>query len=95
MNIDPHVLRHMRTRPMGLPTMQDAWSGCVSWAIRKPEIVAQFKFDSGVDLEAVLPSLYYVENLNTNEMKTLALFCDWVTVNIWGVADNPKTTLVK
>jgi hypothetical protein len=81
------ILKLMKVRPMGLPLMQDAWEGCVHWAMNSDEMVKHFKDDTGLDIDATVNQWFD----NPGDVKlshhivTLVRFYEWVATNIWGV----------
>lgn len=90
----------MKEIPYGLPLMYDAWVGCVTWAIGKPEIRNQFNIDTGIDLNLLIQDSFKYDLGSSDRQiskedfihnnRVMTDFCDWVTVNIWGVDDESE-----
>jgi len=83
-------LEGMKTVPEGLPLMFDAWAGCVMWAIGNPEVREEFRKATGYDLSLLVnrSGLDAMIDAATGHQKTvLAAFCDFVTTNMWGLAE--------
>lgn len=90
-NIAPPVAG-MKVAPFGLPAMLDAWVGLLHFAIGEREIRAQFKAETGYDLDAfigrsALDAL--IDQATGHEREAFVAFCDWVTVNMWGDGTAP------
>ena len=73
-------------RPSDTPAyMNDAWLGCLVWAINQPEIVAQFREETG---NRWLPGGTVIERMVDDATGALhqfiVQFVKWANVNIWG-----------
>lgn len=82
-----NFFQDLKVRPDGIDFMPEAWLGCVSWAIGKPEMREQFKQDTGLDLSSLVsrdPISAMIDRQTGRERDMLLKFCDWVTENIWG-----------
>lgn len=69
---DSQFLAELKRSPPDNPIMFAGWSGCVSWASRKPECIVGFRTDTGAI------------SFNRDDRETMLAFTDWVTLNIWG-----------
>lgn len=82
----------MKVAPFGLPEMVDAWVGLLHFAIGEPEVRAQFKAETGHDLDslAMVAGIDRLVNQATGrDREIIVAFCDWVTVNLWGDGTAP------
>ena len=73
-------------RPSDTPAyMNDAWLGCLVWAINQPEIVAQFREETG---NRWSPGGTVIERMVDDATGALhqfiVQFVKWANVNIWG-----------
>jgi hypothetical protein len=79
----------MHEIPFGLPEMQGAWAGCVSWALSVPELREQFKAETGHDLDALAGAQgldQMIDEATGRSRDVLVAWCDWVTTYVWGPA---------
>lgn len=71
--------------------MTPAWLGCISWALGTPEVVEQFRKDTGLrcrPARSVLDRM--VDEATGADRQFLEAFIKWVNVNVWGPVDGPK-----
>lgn len=76
--------------PQWEPLLFGAWAGLVTSALRHDEAHAAFKRDTGHDVAALAgrsPISQLIDQATSHERTVLAAWCDWVTVNFWGVAE--------
>ena len=86
-------IKGMTKEPYGLPMMLDAWLGCLHWAIGKDEIRAQFKSDTGKNLESLVGATAFekmIDKATGYDRELFAAFADWVTINFWGDDADPE-----
>ncbi len=91
-------IRGMTTVPLGIGDNYGSWFACVTHAIGEPSIRAQFKLDTGWDVDSVLmrtPIEKMVDKATGYEMMLMLKFFDWVTINIWGVEDGTQGNRVE
>lgn len=87
MAVNNPPIEGMTTRPLGLPLMYDAWMGLVLWAAEQEGARAQFKADTGHDLDALLNAhpLEQMIDKATGHGRTVCIaWLDWVTRTQWG-----------
>jgi len=98
MTADPTPpIEGMTVAPFGLPLMGDAWSACMSWAIGVPEIRAQFKADTGRDIESVANArgiAKAIDEATGHSRAVMLAWLDWATVNVWGNGEEPASPYV-
>ena len=64
------------------------WVSLCEWLIQQPEVRAAFKADTGKNLDSLVnrSSLdALVDKATGYQEEIMAEWCDWVTVNHWGV----------
>ena len=73
-------------RPSDTPAyMNDAWLGCLVWAINQPEIVAQFREETGNRWSpggTVIERM--VDDATGAPHQFIVQFVKWANINIWG-----------
>ena len=73
-------------RPSDTPTyMTPAWISCLQWAIREPEIVAQFREETGNRWSpggTVIERM--VDDATGAPHQFIVQFVKWANINIWG-----------
>jgi hypothetical protein len=77
----------MKKKPGGFGFHDPAFIGCVRWALGRDDFRAQFKKDTGFDIDSLVRASPIEKMIDTAAGRTeeiLATFCDWVVVNIWG-----------
>lgn len=80
--------------PYGLPLMQDAFFDFVLWAVGQTDMLAQFKKDSGYELESLIPKNGLERMIDEATGRTkdiIGKFIDWLIVNHWGEAEGTIT----
>jgi len=79
-------------RPIDTPDyMTDAWIGCIQFAIGQPEIVEQFRRDTG--LRWTLARNGFEQAIDTAtgaDRAFIEAFIKWANVNVWGPMDGPQ-----
>jgi hypothetical protein len=78
----------MTVVPYGLPLMGGAWLACLEWALTEPKLREKFHEDTGYDLSRLVnraPIERMVDEATGFEKSVMAAWCDWATVNVWGV----------
>ena len=78
-------------RPPGTPAyMTPAWISCLQWAINQPEIVAQFREETG---NRWSPGRSVIERMVDDATSAghdlIVEFVKWANVNIWGPMEPP------
>ena len=73
-------------RPSDTPAyMNDAWIGCLLWAIGEPKIVAQFREETG---NRWSPGRSVIERMVDDATSAghdfIVEFVKWANINIWG-----------
>lgn len=64
-----------------------AFVSCMFWALGVPEMRAQFKVDTGLDVNSLAgrhPLEMMIDQATGYEAKLAGAFADWVCVNVWG-----------
>lgn len=87
----------MKVAPFGLPEMLDAWVGLLHFAIGEREVRAQFKAETGHDLDAFIGRSaldVLIDQATGHDREAFVAFCDWVTVNMWGDGTDPHEITV-
>lgn len=65
--------------------MLPAWVGCIRWALNTPEILAEFRKDTGNMWEPGKTGLdRMIDEACDAEARFMDAFVRWVNVNIWG-----------
>ncbi len=76
-------------RPNDTPAyMTPAWLGCLQWALSEPEIVAQFREETGNRWSpgrTVLDRM--IDDTTGAPHHFIVEFVKWANVNIWGPVD--------
>lgn len=83
-------IEKMELRPFGEDYMFPAWMACVVSIAQNPGAVKQFKEETGHDLESVMKArgmAALIDNATGHAETVLAAWCDWVTLNVWGVEE--------
>ena len=65
-----------------------AWGSLCAYLIEKPEIRESFRKETGKDLNSIVgrsPIEAMVDQATGYNAEIMAAWCDWVTVNFWGV----------
>ena len=73
-------------RPSDTPAyMHEAWIGCIIFAVQTPEIVAEFRQDTGLQWRpATSPIDRMIDEATGREKEFVVEFVKWVNVNLWG-----------
>lgn len=82
------IFNRLTVKPYGGELMFAAWAGCMNWAFHKDEFRDMFEEDSDKDLSGSLEDLSDLDSdiqLDADDENTVVEFCDWATINIWGV----------
>lgn len=82
------MIESMKTKPIGLPLMTEAFLSCASWAISRPEMVEEFKKETGLDLESIASQRglnKLIDEQTGYARESFVAWLDWVAMNIWGV----------
>ncbi len=79
----------MKLTPYGVkddPLMGGAFVGCLYWAIRQSDVVAEFEKETGETLfQARSPTERMVDKATGREADLFARFADFVVANYWGI----------
>ncbi len=70
-----------------------AWLGLCEFCLTMEAERAAFEHDTGLSLAALVgrtPLDKLIDQATGHEKKVMAAWCDWVTVNRWGVAAEAK-----
>ena len=73
-------------RPSDTPAyMNDAWLGCLVWAISQPDVVAQFREETGNKwVPGKTPIDRMVDDATGASRQFIMEFVEWANVNVWG-----------
>lgn len=86
----------MTATPYGFPMLAGAWAAFIVWAARDPDIRNRFRDETGHRPDVPMagsPIEAAIDAATERERIGLIAFCDWATVNLWGVeADAPDVT---
>lgn len=83
-------VKGMKVVPYGFPLMEDAWAGCMMWAIGEPEVRAKFTEATGLSIEDLVNQRGFaklIDEATGYKRDVLLRFLDWATENVWGVDD--------
>ena len=78
----------MTVNPVGQDYMFDAWFACVLFVGTQDAARAAFTEETGFSLDAIIRARgidAMIDKATGHDKKVLSAFCDWVTVNHWGV----------
>lgn len=71
----------------------NAWLGLLSYAIQDDGTRSAFIEETGIRLDHLVhrsPITQAIDKATGFEAECMAKFCDWVTVNLWGVEEEKK-----
>ena len=81
-------IKGMKVEPLGLPLMGDAWLSFVFWFAGIDTYRAWFKKETNIDLSKLLhrsPLEMMIDESTGFERDAICQWCDWVTINFWGI----------
>lgn len=62
-----------------------AWTGCLHWALGKPDVLAAFKAETGMGSKAPqLPIETRIDEATGYSRSFLDAFIPWFNANVWG-----------
>ena len=80
----------MKTIPLGLPVMRDAWIGFLHFACKSTPILEQYREQTGVDMVAIFcnrsPLDGAIDEVTGRDRKLFIDFVDWLNREHWGTA---------
>lgn len=65
-----------------------AWLGLMEWAMTRREFIERFESETGLSLKYITARSSLdamIDKASGRDAKTMAAWCDWVTINYWGV----------
>jgi len=83
-------IKGMKTKPIGHEMMTGAWLGLVAFALSNENHRTIFKKETGIDISGVINSKginRMIDHATGYEGDAVAKWCDWVTVNLWGIKE--------
>lgn len=83
-------IEKMKFRPFGEDYMFPAWFALVLARTEDKNAVTLFKEGTGHDLESIIQArgmAALIDNATGHAATVLAAWCDWITLNEWGVEE--------
>jgi len=66
-------------------SMTPAWVDCLRWSIGEPEILAEFRVDTGCDFTPRLTSIdWMIDEATGRERAFIKQYVAWFNENVWG-----------
>lgn len=81
----------MTLRPADTPEyMNPAWLGCISFALNQPELMQQFRDETGMRWQPARSGIErMIDQATGMEWEFVKAFVLWVNVNVWGPIGGP------